>query len=151
MRRTYPYANADAGLRRSDTISSSLVASVDEPSTTPFGPGERRTGDAVVTEPVDTDVVEGGEVIPLVLGCAMGATGATGRPMGLTFCAGVVLALFELGRRPAHGGRRTGEGHVKWATRMTSTGGAGTGWECQMAQVAQPVVQMRELERQKAS
>jgi hypothetical protein len=66
-----PTPTPTPGLRRSDTISSSSVASADEPSTTPFGPGERRTNDAVVTEPVNADVVEGGVVVPLVLGRAM--------------------------------------------------------------------------------
>jgi hypothetical protein len=85
-------------------ISSSSAASADEPSTTPLGLGERRTGDAVDTEVDDTDVVEGGVVAPLVLGRAMGAIGATGRPIGPTSGAGVALALFELGRRPVRGG-----------------------------------------------
>ena len=91
--------------RRSDTISSSSVASADEPSTIPFGLGERRTGDAVLSEAVDADVAEGGVVVPLVLGRAMGAIGAIGRPMGPTSGAGVAVALFELGRRPAPGAR----------------------------------------------
>jgi hypothetical protein len=38
--------------RRSETISSSSVASADEPSTTPFGLGERRTGDTVLSESI---------------------------------------------------------------------------------------------------
>lgn len=57
-----------------------------------------------MAETVDTDVVEGGVVVPLVPGRAMGAIGATGRPMRPTSGAGVVLALFELGRRPVRGG-----------------------------------------------
>ena len=91
--------------RRSDTISSSSVASADEPSTAPFGLGERRTGDAVLSELADADVAEGGVVVPLVLGRAMGAIGAIGRPMGPTSGAGVVVRLFELERRPAPGAR----------------------------------------------
>ena len=91
--------------RRSDTISSSSVASADEPSTTPFGLGERRTGEAVLSEPADVDVAEGGVVVPLVLGRAMGAMGAIGRPMGPTSGAGVAVGLFELERRPAPGAR----------------------------------------------
>ncbi len=81
------------------------VASAEEPSTTPFGLGERRTGDAVLSEQADADVAEGGVVVPLVLGRAMGAIGAIGRPMGPTSGAGVAVTLFELGRRPAPGAR----------------------------------------------
>ena len=87
--------------RRSDTISSSSVASADEPST-PFGLGVRRTGDAVLSVLAEADVAEGGVVVPLVLGRAMGAMG---RPMRPTSGAGVVLTLFELPRRPAPGAR----------------------------------------------
>jgi hypothetical protein len=89
--------------RRSDTISSSSVASADEPST-PFGLGERRTGDAVLSAlaVADVDVAEGGVVVPLVLGRAMGAMG---RPMRPTSGAGVALTVFELPRRPAPGAR----------------------------------------------
>jgi hypothetical protein len=58
----------------------------------------------MATEPVDADVVEGGVVVPLVLGRAMGAIGATGRPMGPISGAGVELVLFELDRRPVRGG-----------------------------------------------
>jgi len=71
----------------------------------PFRLGERRTGDAVLSELADADVAEGGVVVPLVLGRAMGAMGATGRPMGPTSGAGVALTLFELARRPAPGAR----------------------------------------------
>ena len=92
-------------VRRSDTISSSSVASADEPSTTPFGLGERRTGDAVLSEAADVDVADGGVVVPLVLGRAMGAIGAMGRPIGPTSGAGVAVRLFELERRPAPGAR----------------------------------------------
>lgn len=83
-------------------ISSSSVASADEPSTTPLGLGERRTGDAVLSELTEADVAEGGVVVPLVLGRAMGAMG---RPMRPKSGAGVVLTLFELPRRPAPGAR----------------------------------------------
>ena len=44
-----------------------------------------------------------GVVVPLVLGRAIGAIGATGRPMGPTSGAGVAIGLFELERRPAPG------------------------------------------------
>ncbi len=79
--------------------------SADEPSTTPFRLGERRTGDAVLSEPADADVAEGGVVVPLVLGRAMGAMGTMGRPMRPTSGAGVALGLFELERRPAPGAK----------------------------------------------
>lgn len=85
--------------RRSDTISSSSAASADEPST-PLGLGERRTGDAVLSDPVDVEVAEGGVVVPLVLGRPIGARG---RPMRPTSGAGVEPMLFELERRPAPG------------------------------------------------
>jgi len=49
------------------------------------------------------DVAEGGVVVPLVLGRAMGAIGAIGRPMGPMSGAGVAVGLFELERRPAPG------------------------------------------------
>jgi hypothetical protein len=68
----------------------------------PFGLGERRTGDAVLSELADADVAEGGVVVPLVLGRAMGAMG---RPMGPTSGAGVAMGLFVLARRPAPGAR----------------------------------------------
>lgn len=87
--------------RRSDMISSSSVASADEPST-PFGLSERCTGDAVLSVLAEADVAEGGVVVPLVLGRAMGAMG---RPMRPTSGAGVALTLFELPRRPAPGAR----------------------------------------------
>lgn len=69
----------------------------------PFGLGVRRTGDAVLSELADADVAEGGVVVPLVLGRAMGAMGAMGRPIGPTSGAGVAMTLFELARRPAPG------------------------------------------------
>ena len=68
----------------------------------PFGLGERRTGDAVLSELADADVAEGGVVVPLVLGRAIGAMG---RPMGPTSGAGVAVGLFVLARRPAPGAR----------------------------------------------
>ena len=51
---------------------------------------------------VEVDVAEGGVVVPLVLGRAIGAMG---RPMRPTSGAGVALILFELPRRPAPGAR----------------------------------------------
>jgi hypothetical protein len=56
------------------------------------------------------DVVEGGIVVLLVLGRAMAAFSATGRPIERTSGAGVVLTLFELGRRPARGAYATAIG-----------------------------------------
>ena len=80
------------GRRRPETISSSSAASADEPST-PLGLGERRMGDAVLSDPVDVEVAEGGVDVPLVLGRTIGARGCPMRP---TSGAGIEPILFEL-------------------------------------------------------
>ena len=66
----------------------------------PLGLGERRTGDAVLSDMVDVGVAEGGVVVPLVLGRLIGARGCPMRPMS---GAGVELILFELERCSAPG------------------------------------------------
>ena len=57
-------------------------------------------GDAVLSDPVDVEVAEGGVGVPLVLGRTFGARG---RPMRPTSGAGVEPILYELERCPALG------------------------------------------------